>query len=129
MVVVVLVALVAASSSPVAVAVGGNPAAGPVLPLPWLHVEHPVGEVPYIADEQGRTVMLRGVNANGIQDDYYDVDGVQPTSPFWSIAPADYDGRCPSNSHAIVDPPLCEVDAGAGLHARSADGSQNDFAQ
>ena len=28
--------------------------------MPWLHVEHPEGRLPYIADDRGRLVLLHG---------------------------------------------------------------------
>jgi endoglycosylceramidase len=79
-------------------------------------------------------MVLHGVNANGLQDDYYDPgDHSDPSwaQPFWPIDPAAYSpGSCPTNAHGIVDPPLCEVDAALAPEAQSsAAGSRNDFAQ
>jgi endoglycosylceramidase len=99
----VLVAL-AASSAPVLPA---HAAPG----LPWLHVAHR-GGLPVVVDGAGRTVILRGANASGFEDDWYHApNDVQLKAPFWPIDPAAYDhGRCPANSHRIAQPPLCERD-------------------
>src|SRR4051812_23508828 len=99
--------------------------------MPWLHVEHPAGALPVIQDEGGRTVVLRGVNASGFEDDWYrTADGTQHVAPFWPEDPAAFDGTCPTNSHLITEPALCEVDAGKPQFAQSsAPGSRNDFAQ
>ena len=43
---------------------------GPQPLLPWLHVDH-TGGLPLIKDDNGRTVLLRGANVNGLQDGYY----------------------------------------------------------
>ena len=99
----------------------------------WLHVDHPVdSSVPRIVDSAGRAVLLRGVNANGVQDDYWSPRSDTPRwlQPFWSVDPAAYQGACPTNARQIVDPPLCEVDAGRPPYDQSSDDySQNDFAQ
>jgi endoglycosylceramidase len=107
---------------------GGDARGGP---LPWLHVAHPAGGVPVIADPNGRTVVLRGVNATGFEDDWYRAPGgAQPVQPFWPELTAPYNHRCPVNSHLVSEPPLCEVDAGRPEFDQSAAaGSQNDLAQ
>ena len=99
--------------------------------LPWLHVEQRPGARPEIVDSNSRTVILRGVNVTGLEDDAYTLTkGGNWSKPFWPTDPAAYRRRCPRNSHLIVDPPLCEVDAGRGRYAQSADpDSHNDFAQ
>lgn len=81
--------------------------------LPWLHVEHRgPGTLPVIADDRGRTVILRGANASGFEDDFYlTADGKQDPKPFFPVDPAAYaDGACPANSHDAGQPALCEDD-------------------
>src|SRR5207253_4242490 len=34
----------------------------------WLHVEHPPGQTPYVADSQGRRVLLHGAIPAGLID-------------------------------------------------------------
>jgi len=87
-------------------------------PLPWLHIAHPgLGARPYLADAAGRTVVLRGVNAAGIEDDYYVGATLTSTAPVWKIDPTVYDsGACPTNSHLSGEPPLCQADF-AQMHA------------
>lgn len=87
--------------------------------LPWLHVEHPTGALAQVTDSDGRTVILRGVNIVGLEDDFYrNPDGTAAgPKPFWPQDPAAYDhGRCPTNSHASAQPPVCERDL-AQMHA------------
>lgn len=84
----------------------------PAGPLPWLHVQHPAGAAPFIADASGRRVTMRGVVAAGLVD-YW--SGTDPSdlapSPHWPIDPAAYlNGRCPANDTRIWVPPLCESD-------------------
>lgn len=87
--------------------------------LPWLQVAHPDSGLPYIADPEGRRVILRGVVTGGLVD-YW--SGVDPASlrppPFHSIDASQYEGgRCPLNSATVWQPPLCQNDLGemAGL--------------
>jgi endoglycosylceramidase len=102
-------------------AVSGPAAAG----LPWLHVAHPGGAArPYIADESGRLVLLRGANAAGLVD-YW--TGAPSNPPLFPVDPAAYTGSCPQNFTSIEAPPLCEVDATAA--AVPSDTSEDDFAQ
>src|SRR2546423_12041625 len=57
--------------------------------MPWLHVAHPAdGSLPYIADAGGRTVILRGANASGFEDDFIRTDGPQQTAPYYPDDPA-----------------------------------------
>jgi endoglycosylceramidase len=104
----------------------------PTRALPWLHVAHPAGRRAEIVDDAGRTILLRGVNVAGIEDDYYRTPtGAAPgPSPMWPLSPAAYQGQCPAMSHDAGEAPVCEVDAGRPEFEQSAaDGSRNDFAQ
>ena len=78
---------------------------------PWLHVEHPSRQRPFIADEMGRVVILRGVATGGLIDYWSGTDpaALRP-APFFPVDPAAYEGRCPSNSITIRQPPLCRED-------------------
>jgi endoglycosylceramidase len=114
-----LVVLVAALTYPGAVATSMVVALTPAPPatsppagaLPWLHVEHPKGGLPYIADDRGRMVLLRGAIPQGLIDFYSSTDpSIAEPKPFYPIDPAAYDGRCPANSAAMPTPPLCESD-------------------
>ncbi|HEX3794407.1 MAG TPA: cellulase family glycosylhydrolase [Acidimicrobiales bacterium] len=100
--------------------------------LPWLSISHPSGQRAQVVDPSGRTVILRGVNLVGLEDDVYSTpSGGEPGStPFWSINPADYNGTCPANSHEISEPPVCEMAAGQPEYQQSdADTSEDDLAQ
>ena len=114
-----LVLVVAAFTYPGAVAVSivtgltPAPAASSQPPgvLPWLHVEHPSGGQPYIADDKGRMVLLHGAIAQGLIDFYSSADPSNAAPPpFYPIDPAAYDGKCPDNSDFMPAPPLCEGD-------------------
>lgn len=83
------------------------PATTPAPPgaLPWLHVAHPAGGMPYIADDQGRLVLLHGAIPASL------LEFGPGTSPLNSIDPADYaQGRCPPNDPHSTYPPLCRQD-------------------
>lgn len=103
--------------------------------LPWLHVSHAggaAGALPVIEDSSGRQVILRGVDLVGLEDDFYMTpNGAEPgTAPFWPVSPSAYIRRCPTNSHQITEPPVCEVSAGMPEWQQSAaPGSLNDLAQ
>lgn len=89
--------------------------------LPWLHVAHPAGGRPFIADPQGRAVVLRGTVSAGLVDYWSGTDPADgDPAPFFPIDPAAYDGRCPSNSAAVRQPPLCREDL-AQMHALGFD--------
>ena len=76
--------------------------------MPWLHVEHPEGRLPYIADDRRRLVVLHGA----VPADLLEFGpGKTWFAPPYPIDPAAYSGgQCP----AIVDhshyPPLCQSD-------------------
>ena len=76
--------------------------------LPWLHVEHPSGGHPYIADDRGRLVLLHGAVPAALLEFGTSNDWSAPPYP---IDPAAYaGGLCPaivSHSHY---PPLCQSD-------------------
>ncbi len=79
--------------------------------LPWLHVEHPKGGLPYVADDRGRMVLLHGAIAQGLIDFYSSADpSLTRPPPFYPVDPAAYDGACPPNSAAMPTPPLCRSD-------------------
>jgi len=79
--------------------------------LEWLHVEHPRGGTPYIADPAGRRVELRGTLAAGLVDYWSGTqeDDSRPP-PLFPIATAAYAGGCPANFLTIRNPPLCKND-------------------
>jgi endoglycosylceramidase len=108
--------------------------AAPLVSLtqPWLSVAHPNGQRAQIVDSSGRTVILRGVNLVGLEDDVFQTaNGQEPGAvPFWPISTSNFDGKCPANSENISEPPVCEVQAGLPEYQQSdlAD-SDNDLAQ
>ena len=80
---------------------------GPHGALPWLHVEHPAGARPYIADEQGRMVILHGQTPASL------LQFGPGDTLFYPIDPASYSqGACPPNNTTPNSryPPLCEAD-------------------
>lgn len=88
------------------------PTAGPAGALPWLHVAHLTGGIPYIADDQNRMVYLHGAIPASLNDYWSGTDqrSAPFPPPFYPIDPAAYDGRCPSNSNLFPYPPLCRDD-------------------
>ncbi|MHB8594914.1 MAG: cellulase family glycosylhydrolase, partial [Acidimicrobiales bacterium] len=98
----------------------------------WLHVQPVAGARAQIVDANGRTVVLRGVNAVGLEDDFYTPSGGGPPGPLpvYPTDPTAYTGTCPANAAGAGEPPLCEVGAGSGEYAQSSVySSENDFAQ
>src|SRR5437763_972104 len=73
----------------------------PTTSLPWLTVAHPAGQRPQIVDPAGRTVILHGVNAVGLEDDFYSTpSGHDPgPDPIFPTSPTAYQGVCPQMSH------------------------------
>jgi hypothetical protein len=112
-----LVVIVAALTYPGAVVVAMitrlTPAPIPSSPapegvLPWLHVAHPAGAVPYIADDRGRMVLLHGA----VPADLLDFGSSNSWSaPAYLIDPAAYaGGKCPTIVAKSHYPPLCQSD-------------------
>ena len=97
-------ALAALRQLPDTTATGGSPA--------WIHVAHPSAAAPYLADESGRTVILRGVVVAGLVDYWTGTDPAQTAPPpHFPIDPAAYaDGRCPTNDATSTYPPVCAED-------------------
>lgn len=129
----VLSCLAGLCTAAVTVSVGASAAlATPADALPRLSVTHNHGQRSQITDPSGRTVILRGVNVVGLEDDVYLTgDGQEPDgTPFWPVSSDAYAGTCPQNSHMITEPPVCEVQAGMPeYHQSSGVGSNNDLAQ
>jgi len=79
--------------------------AGPPGALPWLHVVHPRSGIPYMADDEGRMVILHAATPPSL------LEFGPGTSPAYPIDPAAYeDGRCPANVLSNRYPPLCMSD-------------------
>lgn len=79
--------------------------------LPWLHVEHPHGGLPYIADDRNRVVLLHGAIPASLIDFWSNADpSLIEAPPFYPIDTSAYDGRCPDNSPTMPVPPLCRQD-------------------
>lgn len=84
---------------------GPTSPAGPAGALPWLHVAHPAGGLPYIADDEGRMVVLHAATPASL------LEFGPGTAPVYPIDPAAYaGGRCPANVLSNRYPPLCESD-------------------
>ena len=110
----VLLAVATAAAATVAPA-GASPARTQPA-LPWLHVARPAdGGVAPIVDSSRRTVILRGANLRGIEDDYYPIPGgAEPgPEPQYPIDPAAYEGQCPPTRPGAGEPPVCESDLSA----------------
>ena len=128
---IVLAAVVVGTVGP-ATMTGGGPApasvddaSGQAASLSSLHVAKVAGAGARIVDESGRTVLLRGVNLAGLEDDFYG-----GTPPAYPVDPAAYVRACPADVLSDGEPPVCEVDAGTGRYAPpTSAASQNDLAQ
>jgi endoglycosylceramidase len=78
--------------------------------LPWLHVAHPAGGVPYIADDQGRMVLLHGAIPASLLE-FGSTDKTAPsTAPINPIDPVAYTDQCPAASSRGRYAPLCQDD-------------------
>jgi hypothetical protein len=99
----VAVSMVIALSAKTAASSLGRPGV-----LPWLHVEHPAGDRPYIADDQNRMVLFHGAVPADLLD--FGNSARPDAPPTYPIDPAAYEGgRCPDivpNAY----PPLCQSD-------------------
>jgi hypothetical protein len=113
---VLLVIGVAAFTYPGAVAVSMVTRLTPAPPSPpgppgvmsWLHVEHPTGDRPYIADDQKRMVLFHGAVPADLLD--FGNSARPDAPPVYPIDPAAYEGgRCP-DIVANAYPPLCQSD-------------------
>jgi hypothetical protein len=94
---------------------------GPAGALPWLHVAHPAGQRAFIADPEGRQVILRGAVTGALVDYWSGTDPADPRpAAHYPIDPTAFDGTCPGNSATIVQPPLCRADL-AEMHALGFD--------
>ena len=79
---------------------------GPAGALPWLHVAHPSGQRPYIADEQGRLTLLHGAIPASL------LEFGPGSGPIYPLETAAYkDGQCPANSF-LPSSTLCRGAAG-----------------
>jgi endoglycosylceramidase len=78
--------------------------------LPWLHVEHRQGMAPYIADDQGRLVLLHGAVPASLLEFGRDAGSLPSAPPVYPIDPSAYEGSCPETSAASRYPPLCQHD-------------------
>lgn len=105
-----LAAVVPAVAAPAQTPPAESPAA-----MAWLHVAHPAEGRAQIVDSAGRTVILRGANLRGIEDDYYPVPGgAEPgPAPQYPIDPAAYQGQCPATRPGAGEPPVCQGDLAA----------------
>lgn len=82
-------------------------------PLSFLHVGPPSGpaQLPQIVDAHGRSVLLRGVDVNGLED-YWNVDA-HPLAHNYPIDPSAYTHhRCPDRNLAAESMTVCWFDAG-----------------
>ncbi len=78
--------------------------------LPWLHVEHPVRRTAFIADPQGRMILLHGAIPGGLIDFWYQNPPIGP-APLYPLDTSAYEHDfCPANSARIRVPPLCQKD-------------------
>ncbi len=127
-----IVVLCAACSNKTAANSSGGGAfvnTGPGAPeLSWLHVVDPASGVPYLADSNGRRVILRGVAAVGLEDVAYPNANGKPA--IFPVDPSSYEGKCPSASPLYPQPALCEVNSSESEYSQpTTPGSNNDFAE
>lgn len=114
LVVVVLAAFTYPGATAVSIITGLNPAAVTSSPAPagslsWLHVAHPDNARAFIADEQGRMVLLHGAIPASLVDLGSNAHPDAP--PPYPVDPAAYaNGQCPVNSPQSRYPPLCQAD-------------------
>ncbi|HYW28148.1 MAG TPA: cellulase family glycosylhydrolase [Terriglobales bacterium] len=95
----------------VGVLAGVRTTAAAATPPGWLHVQREAGGLPYIADSQGRRLILRGATAAGLLDYWSGVDpAVTWPPPFYPVGPAAYVDGCPANSSTVRVPALCRED-------------------
>ncbi|MGH8506692.1 MAG: cellulase family glycosylhydrolase [Stenotrophobium sp.] len=90
----------------------GNVIAASSATLNFLHVSAAPGAagLHQIVDANGRSVLLRGVNLNGIRDDY--VDSKTPLQTPYPIDPVAYaNGNCPARGTGVPTIPICGIDA------------------
>lgn len=81
---------------------------GPAGDLSWLHVAHPGGGTPFIADDQGRMVLLHGAIPASL------LEFGPGNAPAYGLEPSLYDhGQCPANDSSSKYPPLCFADLAA----------------
>ncbi len=78
--------------------------------LPWLHVAHPSGGMPYIADDQGRMVLLHGAIPASLLEFGSTAKSAPSETPINSIDPAAYTDQCPAASSKGRYAPLCQDD-------------------
>ena len=98
-----------------------------IAPPAWLHVATTGSGRAQLVDDAGRTVLLRGVNVAGLEDDFH---YTTTTEAPWPVTPKSYKSACPAMKHDVGEAPLCEVDASQSAYQQSfADGARNDFAQ
>jgi len=99
--------------------------------LQFLHVVTPTigaDRTPYLADLQGREVLLHGVAAVGMEDVAY--PGANGGPALIPVGPSAYAGKCPRATVLIPQPPLCEIHSSKPAFQQSiAPGSGDDFAQ
>jgi endoglycosylceramidase len=88
-------------------------ARGVVPAFSFLHVGAPGGpaRLPQVLDRAGRSVLLRGVNVNGLED-YYQANST-PLALDYPVPPSAYRrGRCPRRDTAVESMAVCAFDAG-----------------
>lgn len=119
----VLVTLPGAWLTDLATTVHSTPGAVtvPTGAMPWLHVAHPAGRRAFIADPQGRQILLRGVVTGALVDYWSGTDPAdQRPPPHYPIDPGAYGGTCPDNSATVTQPSLCRHDL-VQMHALGFD--------